>query len=63
MNDAQFIAQRLLNNMQMLQETFDLLISSTPTGEIRNKIADANIHFGAAQALLSESSVQLGKAS
>lgn len=48
----QQVRNDLLGDLEQLQEAVEWLVTATPSGEVRNKLTEVNIHLmGAAMAL------------
>lgn len=47
-----YLTRIAVRGLRHEQETLEVLISATPTGDRRNKLCDANIHLGRTVALL-----------
>jgi hypothetical protein len=43
-----YIMRNSIGGLEIIQQGLEYAISTTPTGEMRNKLADANIHLALA---------------
>lgn len=50
----QQVRNDLLGDLEHIQEATEWLVLATPSGEVRNKLTEVNIHLMAAEAALKE---------